>query len=178
MDEATEKCGKLTNTLLTLLRYASLQSQRTPPNLHFPVVTQPDRATLMDNISAISPNPDLRMVSLSEAEEQRRKKRELRQKRSGGIKAFETELRSRKQQLHRTVDIAEIDRRLEMKIKAMYTEEKMRQTKYHVQGHVEGESVWRGGEGEGRVKRMSQEIVGQAVEVSKRVWVWKRDGEG
>lgn len=111
-------------TLFTLLQYASVQSQRTPPNLNFPTVRNPDRATLIENISAISPNPITRMESLAKAEELRRKKKELSKSKKVGIRAFEEALKTKKKQLHRAVDYKDIDNRREMKAKAMYTEEK------------------------------------------------------
>lgn len=156
MEEATEKCDKMMKTLLTLLQYASLQSQRTPPHLNFPIVAQPDRAALMENIAAISPNPGHRMVSLSKAEELRKKKKELNQKKNVGIKAFEAELKKKKKQLHKAVDIRAIDGRREMKTKAMYAEEKFRQGKNHPQAHAVERGERR--EGGGREKRRSREM--------------------
>jgi len=99
--EAAEKCDKLTKTLLTLLQYASLQSQRTPPNFNFPVVRNPDRGAVIENIGAISPNTAARMESIFKAEALRSKKKELSKSKKVGIKAFEEELKAKKKELHR-----------------------------------------------------------------------------
>ncbi len=157
LEEASDKCAKLMKTLLTLLQYASLQSQRTPPNINFPSVPNPDRTSLIENIGAISPNPEARMESLAKAEELRRKKKELNKTKKVGVKAFEEELKAKKKQLHRAVDYRDIDNRREMKIKAMYTEEKYKNGagKMMVQKRLEG--LADGKTDEGRKKSLEME---------------------
>ena len=126
LEEATEKCGKLMKTLLTMLQYASLQSQRTPPNLNFPTVRNPDRGAVIENIGAISPNTAARMESIAKAEALRTKKKELSKSKMVGIRAFEEELKAKKKQLLKSGDFGDLENRRQVKTKAQHAEEKYR----------------------------------------------------
>ena len=109
------------------------------------------------------------------AEELGKKKREMKQKKNDGIKTFEAELRSKKKQLHRAVDIEHIDGQREVRIRAMYTEDMLRRGRSFSHGQVK-EKGWREDrDGDGR--SMSQEMVGNAVKV-RRVMGVAIEGKG
>ena len=81
------------------------------------------------------------------AEELRKSKSELNQKKVVGVKAFEAELISNKNKLHKMVDIGCIDGRREMKIKAMYMEEKSAKEKNLSMLNAEEQGLEGGGGG-------------------------------
>jgi hypothetical protein len=113
-------------TLLTLLQVASIQSRRTPHIPHYRAAANPDRSQLMENIMAIIPNHTHRLHSLAAAEELWEKKRQLHSENRARIKAFEGVLKVRKEQLHTAVPSKELDVRREMKLRALYMEDKFK----------------------------------------------------
>ena len=126
LDEASEKCSVMMKTLMTLLQVASVQSRRTPHIPYYHTVSDPDRSELMENIMAIIPNHTHRLGSLAAAEEMWEKKQVLHSENKAKIKEFESILKSKKEQLHRTVPSKDLDTRREMKLKALYMEDRFR----------------------------------------------------
>lgn len=124
MEEASERCNGLTKALLTMLQFAAVQSHRTPVVPHYDSVQEPDRDALMQNIAAIIPNHSLRMESLSMAEKLREKRKEIHSDSKHKVREFENLLKAQKQQLRKCVSSRDVENRREMKMKALYMEDR------------------------------------------------------
>ncbi len=129
LEEASERCDSLMKTLLTLLQVASIQSRRTPHVPHYHPNSHPDRAALFGNIEAVVPNHAHRMESLSAAEKVRDKKKTIHSENKIKIREFESMLRNKKEQLHKAAPNTDIDSRREMKLKALFMQEKYKRDK-------------------------------------------------
>ena len=116
-------------TLLTLLQVASVQSRRTPHIPYYPAVPEPDRDALMENIMAITPDHMHRAELVATAEDTWKKKKKLHSENKVKVQAFETMLKTKREQLHKTAPGADVDSRREMKLKAHYMEDKFMQEK-------------------------------------------------
>ena len=156
LEEAFEKCERLNSTLQTLHQYATVQSHRTPLVPHFPPTAAPDdtdRSALMENIAAITPNHTHRMESLGIAEALREKRKQFLTEKPTELKEFEKQLLIRKQQLHKAVSAKEIENRREMKLKALYMEDKYKHgIKKHSDRHTSNDLDAREGGGSKEAK--------------------------
>ena len=129
MQEASETCQKLSQTLDTMKQYAAVQSHRTPLIPLFLPVPNPDRHTLMDNISAITPNHTHRVESLELAENVLLKRRALHSPVKSKLKQFESALRVQSDHLRPTKFLSDFEKRRAMKLKAMFLEDKFHREK-------------------------------------------------
>jgi hypothetical protein len=123
LEEAGEKCLRLTNTLETLKQVAVVQFHRTPLVPYFAPVANPDRAALLDNIKSVTPNHTHRVESIEMAECVQHKKKELVMRREG-INRFESQLRKQREHLHKMESTPDLEDRQAKKIVRLYLEEK------------------------------------------------------
>ena len=121
--EAVEMCTKLEQTLGVLTQFASVQSHRTPLIPYFPSVGNPDREALLSNIQAVVPNHAHRLECLTRAETILQRKKQLHSPTKAQLREFESQLRIRRDHL-RHIEVATIEKRREMKLKASYMEER------------------------------------------------------
>ncbi|XP_069111141.1 serine/arginine repetitive matrix protein 2-like isoform X4 [Argopecten irradians] len=81
LEEGLKRCKKLTNTLFTLKRLASVQEhrphQKTGQTLGGKLPTDGDRKHLLDNISALVPDHNARIQKLEEADASRERKKKI-----------------------------------------------------------------------------------------------------
>ena len=113
---------------MTLKQFSLVQSHRSPlvPDLTS-LSSDPvyDRQVLMANIDAVTPDHEHRLTCIHQAESVYRKKLQLSSPKLA-IKRFECQLRLQRSNLRMTNRMSEIDKRREMKLKALYLEERFR----------------------------------------------------
>ncbi|XP_013380086.1 coiled-coil domain-containing protein AGAP005037 isoform X2 [Lingula anatina] len=113
LESALKKCKKLTGTLFTLKRLASVQEHRTPvvPQLMTMTVGEDEKKALFENIQHMIPNHDARMLSIEASENSRERKKKL--VTSHEVRKFEKslELASRALREKREKEVEEEDAR-------------------------------------------------------------------
>ena len=109
-------------------RLSQIQDRRTPSIPYIASTESPDRKALLESISAVFPNHQHRMESLKVAEATNQWKKELHSAKKR-LKKFEDNLHTHKKQLRPTGYVEAIDRQRQMKLKAMYMQERIEKSR-------------------------------------------------
>ena len=126
------KQKKLQSVLSKLMKYATVQTHRTPLIPYFPSNPDPDRETLIENIKAITPNHTHRVECLELSETIQQKKKELYSPATKRIKSFENQLQIQHGHLHHS-DVATVEDSHLRNIKVLFLEEKKEREKKNEQ---------------------------------------------
>ncbi|KAK3603670.1 hypothetical protein CHS0354_017390 [Potamilus streckersoni] len=81
LENCLKRCKRLTGTLFTLKRLASVQEHRPPQTVSLPlkgnIPSEDDKKSLLENIQALIPNHDARLQSLEAADASRQRKKKI-----------------------------------------------------------------------------------------------------
>ncbi|XP_038045079.1 fibrous sheath CABYR-binding protein-like [Patiria miniata] len=120
LDDYMKRCKKVTNTLCTLKRLASVQEHRTPVVPVFEQTSQPVNR-VMETIQSISPNHEERVKNLQTATASRDRKRPLNTAQE--LHRFQMDLGKGRRSLKRTQNLDRINQRRRAKLRELYQSE-------------------------------------------------------
>ncbi|XP_022085428.1 SRC kinase signaling inhibitor 1-like isoform X2 [Acanthaster planci] len=122
LDDYMKRCKKVTNTLCTLKRLASVQEHRTPVVPVFEQTSQPvNREALMETIQSISPNHEQRVKNLQAANESRERKRRFHTAQE--LHRFQMDIGRGRQTLRKTPNLERVDQQRRAALRKLYQSE-------------------------------------------------------